>query len=281
MTYDKRSMMPVCITYVSSADGAVAVENLRAELARAKEQVRKSDAAALKAIEELKAEQAAHCQSKEEVARMAMELKNAADRYELLEKEDQAKRTDLEKAMVAAKDTCSAMRAMKEELRQAGDITAGKPFMLRVKFVDPKYAPLDRLWSSADAYLDLAASAADAAEYFKDQKDREVEKQFNGPARPLPLNERMAEWVELHRLSGLAMRSVVDHLWPEGPRPNSYFSLVQQFLGAMPRIDAMKRSASIEGVRMALARVKTYWAEMEATAIATPSSVVSRVAVEH
>ncbi len=82
----------------------------------------------------------------------------------------------------------------------------------------------------------------------------------------------MAEWAELHRLSGLAMRSVVDHLWPEGPRPNSYFSLVQQFLGAVPRIDAMKRSACIEGARMALARVKAYWTDMEATIIAAQCS---------
>ena len=36
------------------ADGAAAVEDLRAELVRAKEQARKSDAAALKAAEELK-----------------------------------------------------------------------------------------------------------------------------------------------------------------------------------------------------------------------------------
>ena len=99
-----------------------------------------------------------------------------------------------------------------------------------MKFGDPKYAPLDQLWSSADAYVDLAASAADAAEYFKDQKDHEVEKlfwsQFHAPVRPLLLNERMAEWAELHRLSGLAMRFVVDHLWPGGPRLNSNFSLV-------------------------------------------------------
>ena len=99
--------------------------------------------------------------------------------------------------------------------------------------------------------------------------------------RPLLLNERMAEWAELHRLSGLAMRSVVDHLWPEGPRPNSYFGLVQRFLGVVPHIDAVKRSACIEGARMALARVKTYWAEMEATAIATQSSAVGRVSAEH
>ena len=54
------------------ADGVVAMENLRAELARAKEQARKSDAAALKAAEELKAEQAAHCQSKKEMVEMAI-----------------------------------------------------------------------------------------------------------------------------------------------------------------------------------------------------------------
>ena len=109
--------------------------------------------------------------------------------------------------------------------------------MLRTKFGDPKYAPLDQLWSSADAYVDLAASVADAAKHFKDQKGPEVEKlfwsQFNAPACPLLLNEKMAEWAELHRLSELAMRSVVDHLWPGGPRLNSYFSLVQQFLGAV------------------------------------------------
>ena len=72
------------------ADGAAAMENLRAELAQAKEQARTSDAAALKAAEELKAEQAAHCQSKKEMVEMAVKLKSAADRCKLLEKEDHA-----------------------------------------------------------------------------------------------------------------------------------------------------------------------------------------------
>ena len=92
--------------------------------------------------------------------------------------------------------------------------------------------------------------------------------------RPLLLNEQMAEWAELHRLSGLAMTFVVDHLWPKGPRPNSYFSLVQQFLGVVPHIDAVKRSACIEGSRMALARVKTYWAEMNASTVAAQGSTI-------
>ena len=109
---------------------------------------------------------------------MAIELKDVADRYQLLEEENRAKATDLEMATMATKDTRSAMRAKKEELREAGDIVAGKPFMLRRKFGAPRYAPLDRLWSSADAYMDLAASDVDAAEYFRDQTDREVDKLF-------------------------------------------------------------------------------------------------------
>ena len=150
------------------------METLRAELARAKEQARSSNAAALQAAEELRAEQAAHCESKEKIAKMVVELKDGADRCQLLEEENRAKATDLE----AAKEARSKIRATKEELNQAADIVSGKPFLSRTKFGDPKYAPLDQLWSSTDAYMDLAASAADAAEYFKDQKDREVEKMF-------------------------------------------------------------------------------------------------------
>ena len=77
------------------------------------------------------------------------------------------------------------------------------------------------------------------------------------------------------------MRFVVDQLWLEKPKPNSYFSLVQQFLGAMPRINAMKKSACIEGSRMALARVKAYWAEMDAATVAAQGSAIGRVATEH
>ena len=69
------------------ADGAAAVEDLRAELARAEEQARISNAAALKVAEELKAKKAAHCRSREELAGMALKLKDATDRQEVLERE--------------------------------------------------------------------------------------------------------------------------------------------------------------------------------------------------
>ena len=173
------------------------MEALQAELTRAKEQARISNAAALKAAEELKAEKAAYCESQEKMAKMAVELKDTPDRCRLLEKENRAKATDLEKATMADKDTRSTMRAKKEELREARDIVAGKSFMLRRKFGDPRYAPLDRLWSSEDVYMNLVASAADAVKYFQGQTDREVDQlfwtQFHSPERSLSLTDQLAE----------------------------------------------------------------------------------------
>ena len=77
------------------------------------------------------------------------------------------------------------------------------------------------------------------------------------------------------------MTDIVTHVWPERPKATSYFGLLQQFLGAVPHIKEMKRSACIEGARMALARVKTHWTEMDATAIAAQGSDESRLPAEH
>ena len=136
---------------------------------------------------------------------MAMELRDAASRYELLEKENQAKSADLKKALDAAMEMRSKIRNAREELRQAGEIVAGSPYLLRMKFLDPKYVPLDQRWSPSDAYANLAKSAAEAAKFFEDQKDSEVERlfwlQFSAPTRPLPLSERMAAVAELQRPS--------------------------------------------------------------------------------
>ena len=61
---------------------------------------------------------------------MALELRDAAGRYELLEKENQTKSADLKKALDAAKEKRSEIRAAREELRQAGEIATGSPYLL-------------------------------------------------------------------------------------------------------------------------------------------------------
>ena len=117
------------------------MEALRAELAQAKEQARASNAAARKAAEELRAEHAAHRRSEDKIAEMAVELKNAADRYELLEKENQVNSVDLNKALNAAKEMWTKVRGVREELRQARKIAAGGSYPLRTKFLDSNVHP--------------------------------------------------------------------------------------------------------------------------------------------
>ena len=94
-----------------TADGAAAVEILRAELARAKEQDRISNAAAEKASAELKADQATRRQHEERISTMALELKDAASRCEFLEKDNKARTVDLDKAFREAKEARSESRA--------------------------------------------------------------------------------------------------------------------------------------------------------------------------
>ena len=48
---------------------------------------------------------------------MAVELKNAADRYELLEKENKASSADLIKAPNATKEMRTEVRGVREELQ--------------------------------------------------------------------------------------------------------------------------------------------------------------------
>ena len=97
-----------------TVDGAAAVEILRAELARAKEQARISNAAAEKACAELKAEQAARRQCEERISTMALELKDATSRCEFLEKDNKTRAADLDKALQEARGARSESRAARE-----------------------------------------------------------------------------------------------------------------------------------------------------------------------
>ena len=99
-----------------AVDGAAAIEVLRAELAWAKEQARRSNAAAEKASAELKAEQAARRQDEDKISTMTLKLENATSRCEFLE-ESKALMADLDKALQEAREARSECRAACEEVR--------------------------------------------------------------------------------------------------------------------------------------------------------------------
>ena len=69
-------------------------------------------------------------------------------------------------------------------------------------------------------------------------------------------------------MSGLAMKDIIVRLWPAGPIPNSYFGLVKRLGDGLPRVEAVKRSACIEGARMAFAHVKMHLVKMKAANVA-------------
>ena len=85
----------------------------------------------------------------------------------------------------------------------------------------------------------------------------------------MPFSDRLKQLVELHRVAELAMKDLIIRLWPAEAIPSSYFRLVKRLVSACPRLDVIKRSVCIEGVRMAFARVKVQWAKMNAVKLAT------------
>ena len=65
------------------------------------------------------------------------------------------------------------------------------------------------------------------------------------------------------------MKDLIIRLWPAEAIPSSYFGLVKRLVDACPRLDVVKRSVCIEGARMAFARVKVWWAKMDAVKLVT------------
>ena len=65
------------------------------------------------------------------------------------------------------------------------------------------------------------------------------------------------------------MTDLTIRLWPAEAMPGSYFGLVRRLMEARPRLDVVKRSACIEGARMAFARCKMWWAKMNAVEVAS------------
>ena len=63
------------------------------------------------------------------------------------------------------------------------------------------------------------------------------------------------------------MKDFIIRLWPVEAMPGSYFGLVKRLVNACPRLDVVKRSACIEGARMAFARCKMWWAKMDAVEV--------------
>ena len=85
----------------------------------------------------------------------------------------------------------------------------------------------------------------------------------------MPFTDQLKQLVELHRVAELAIKDLIIRLWPAEAMPGSYFGLLRRMVNACPRLDVIKRSACIEGARMAFACCKMWWAKMNAVEVAS------------
>ena len=132
---------------------------------------------------------------------------------------------------------------------------AGKAFSMQSKYVNKQYVLLTRIRSSPGAFADLPRSASDAAEFFRAEEGSTTDKllwsQYLAPEHPVPFRDQLKQLVEQHRMAELAMKDMIIRMWPAEAIPSSYFGLVKRPVSACPRLAIVKRSACIEGARMA------------------------------
>jgi hypothetical protein len=79
----------------------------------------------------------------------------------------------------------------------------------------------------------------------------------------------MKQLMEMHRMSELALKDLCVSLWPAEPISDTYFDLVQRLGEAPLRIEAVKRSACLEGARLAFAKTMVHWPRINPMEIAT------------
>ena len=131
---------------------------------------------------------------------------------------------------------------------------------MQSKYVRERFLLLTWIWSSPGAFADLPCSVSNAAEFYQAKEGSTTEKLFwshyLSPEHPLPFSDQLKQLVELHKAAELARKDLKIRLWPAKGIPSSYLGLVKRLVGACPRLDIVKRSACIEGARMAFARVK-------------------------
>ena len=91
--------------------------------------------------------------------------------------------------------------------------------------------------------------------------------QYAALEHPVSFTDQVKQLVELHRVAELAIKDLIIQLWLAEAMPSSYFRLVRWMVNACPRLDVVKRSACIEGARMAFARCKMWWARVDAVKV--------------
>ena len=196
------------------------------------------------------------------------ELQALMKKHEALEHDSKTREFELAAALESTKNAKAEAQKALQEIEAMRKIAAGKAFNMQSKHVKVNYLLLTRVRSSPGAFADLPHSVSDAAKYYQAEEGSSAEKlfwsQYTGTEHPMPMSDQLKQLVELHKAAEQAMRGLIARMWPGNSLPNSYFGLVRRLVDACPRLEVIKRSVCIKGVRRAFAPAKMHWAKMDA-----------------
>ncbi|KAF7033585.1 hypothetical protein CFC21_044669 [Triticum aestivum] len=207
------------------------------------------------------------------LAEVRQELQILVEKHEGLEHDSKTRESELASALESAKAAKAEAQKALQEIEALKKIAAGKAFFMQSKNVKVNYVLLTRIRSSPGAFADLPRSVSDAAAFYRAQEGSSTEKvfwsQYAEAGHPVPLSDQLKQLVELHKVAEQAMRGLIERLWPLKAMPGSYFGLVQRLVDAYPRLEVIKCSVCIEGIRRALACAKVHWGKLDAEKLVT------------
>ncbi|XBJ20949.1 hypothetical protein VPH35_011678 [Triticum aestivum] len=208
-----------------------------------------------------------------QLAEVRQELQILVKKHEGLERDSKTLESELASALESAKAAKAEAQKALQEIEALKKIAAGNAFFMQSENVKVNYLLLTQIRSSPGAFADLPRSASDAAAFYRAQEGSSTEKvfwsQYAEAGHPVPLSDQLKQLVELHKVAEQAMRGLIERLWPLEAMPGSYFCLVQRLVDACPRLEVIKRSVCIEGVRRALAHAKVHWGKLDAEKLVT------------
>ena len=120
---------------------------------------------------ELEKSKLAADQHEARVTKVQVGLQDDAKRLEALEKEREERSSRISRAEKELQEARTNTRAIREELRQATQISYGKKYLLQSVFGGNRSALLTQVWRSAGIFAELPKNAVGAARHYATREE--------------------------------------------------------------------------------------------------------------
>lgn len=159
---------------------------LRTELEKSWSEAEQQKAAALQSAKELAEEQKTRRAAQARISKVEEDLKSVYTERDALKVNLEKNASELKKSSADYLEAVTQARAAKEELRQATNIAAGKPYLLQCVFGSQAFPELTQNWRISGAFSDLPRNVEEACRYFSGCDDESAQKSFWMQFQDLP-----------------------------------------------------------------------------------------------